>query len=175
MGIFPLLIHRLQERYFVAIRAAMAEFEINTSKRIAAFLAQIGHETEGLRFMEELGGAAYFARYDGREDLGNTQPGDGARYHGRGLIQLTGRSNYREFGAALGLPLEQNPGIAAQVENGARIAGLYWRRRGCNAQADLDRFEAITRRINGGLNGLASRLGWWRRTRVVLGLPEFVA
>jgi putative chitinase len=97
------------------------------------------------------------AAYEGRAALGNTQPGDGPRYKGRGIIQLTGRLNYRVYGAALGLDLENNPQLAAVPENAVRIACEYWRRNNLNQLADADNLEAITRRINGGVNGLADR------------------
>lgn len=169
--LFPGLTPSKQEPYCDALIAAMEEHGITTPQRISAFLAQIGHETAGLHYLQELGGEEYFARYDGRKDLGNVQPGDGARYHGRGMIQLTGRANYREVGDALGLHLEEFPEIAASPEVGARIAGFFWRSRGCNELADADRFTAITRKINGGENGLADRQRRWLIARQVLGLP----
>lgn len=129
----------------------------DTPLRLAHFLAQVGHESGGFRHMEELGGSVYFARYDGRADLGNTEPGDGARYHGRGPIQLTGRANYRRFGAMLGFDLEAHPEIAAMPAIGVLIAAAYWSDRKLNALADADDVRAITRRINGGLNGFDDR------------------
>jgi putative chitinase len=173
--LFPGLTPSKQEPYKEALVAAMEEYGITSSQRIAAFLAQIGHETAGLHYLQELGGEEYFKRYDGRKDLGNAIPGDGARFHGRGMIQLTGRANYREFGGLLGLDLEGNPDQAAEPEVGARIAALFWDSRGCNELADADRFEAITRKINGGVNGLQDRLRRWEIARAVLGLPRIVA
>lgn len=168
--IFPKLALHVQDRYWRAITLAMAEFEVTTLVRQAAFIAQVGHETGGLKWMQEIGGPKYFAKYDGRVDLGNTQPGDGARYHGRGLIQLTGRANYREFGQALGLPLEDDPDQAAEVEVGARIACRFWKTRGCNELADHGRFEQITRKINGGLRGLDDRMLRWKDALETLGV-----
>ena len=103
------------EQYLPHINKAMAEGNINTPKRQAAFLAQLAHESGSLRYMEEI---ASGAAYEGRSDLGNTQPGDGTRYKGRGPIQLTGRSNYREAGKALGLDLEGNPRAGRQPRGG---------------------------------------------------------
>jgi hypothetical protein len=107
--------------------------------------------------------------YEGRRDLGNTQPGDGKRFKGRGPIQVTGRANYRKYGAKLSLNLEANPELAATPEVGFRIAGLYWADRGLNALADLRDFKTITRRINGGLNGFADRQRYYERALLVLG------
>jgi putative chitinase len=174
-ALFPMVPPRLWNRYQDALNTAMAEFAINTMAREAAFLAQIGHETMGLRYMEELGGPEYFTRlYEHRADLGNDQPGDGALYHGRGFIQLTGRKNYRDVGHALGLMLEQYPSLAAEPATGARIAGYFWKSHGLNELADLATmasFEDITRRINGGLNGFEDRKDKWAKARSILGLP----
>jgi predicted chitinase len=140
--------------------AAMTEFSITSQARAQMFLAQVLHESAGLQFFEEI---ASGAAYEGRRDLGNTQTGDGRRFKGRGPIQLTGRANYRAFGRMLGLDLEHHPEMAAQHAIGWRIAGLYWKTRGLNALADRGDFLAITKRINRGTNGLASRQVFLRR------------
>ena len=142
--------------------AAMVEFSITSQSRAQMFLAQVLHESGGLRFFEEI---ASGAAYEGRRDLGNTQPGDGRRFKGRGPIQLTGRANYRWAGRLLGLELERHPEIAARHAIGWRIAGLYWKSRGLNALADRGDFLAITKRINGWTNELASRQLYLRRLR----------
>lgn len=134
---------------------AMVEQSITTQARARDFLAQVLHESGGLRFFEEI---ASGAAYEGRADLGNTHPGDGRRYKGRGPIQLTGRANYRWAGKLLHLPLEARPELAAQHAIGWRIAALYWKSHGLNQLADQGQFVTITRRINGGTNGLADRL-----------------
>ncbi len=133
---------------------AMVERDITNHPRARMFLAQVLHESGGLNFFEEI---ASGAAYEGRRDLGNVHPGDGRRYKGRGPIQLTGRANYSSFGRALGLPLEDQPQLAARHDIGWRIAALYWQSRGLNALADQGAFIAITKRINGGTNGLADR------------------
>lgn len=148
------------------LNRAMAEFGITTTARKAAFLAQLGHESVSLRYFEEI---ASGAAYEGRRDLGNTHPGDGVRYKGRGPIQLTGRANYRSVGHALGLPLEAHPTMAAQKNVGFRTAGYFWRSHGLNALADRGDFDAISRAINGGTNGLQSRRDYFARARAVLG------
>ena len=141
--------------------AAMVEFGITTADEAAAFLAQVLHESVLLRYFEEI---ASGAAYEGRTDLGNTHPGDGKRFKGRGPIQLTGRANYRAAGKALGLPLETQPTLAASHTVGWRIAGWYWKTRGLDAYCNGTQagFDTITKRINGGFNGKASRDALWR-------------
>ena len=145
--------------------AAMVEADILTPQRQAAFLAQLAHESGELRYFEEL---ASGEAYEGRRDLGNTRPGDGMRYKGRGPIQLTGRDNYRTAGRALGLDLEAHPERAADVDVGFRVAAWFWTSRGLKPLADAGDFREITRRINGGFNGLAHREAYYRRALEVL-------
>lgn len=148
---------------------AMHEFEIDTPARQAAFLAQIGHESGGLHWLVELWGpTASQARYETRYDLGNVAPGDGFRYRGRGLIQLTGRDNYRKAGEALGADLVNQPELLGEPAMACRSAGWFWKAHGCNELADAGKFEAVTKRINGGLNGYAERLGLWKAAQAVL-------
>jgi predicted chitinase len=150
------------------LQEAMAEYKINTFLREAAFLAQIAHESGELQFMEEL---ASGVSMEGRDDLGNTEPGDGPRYKGRGPIQLTGRANYRSFGKALGLDLEGNPFQASKKEVGFRIAALFWSNHGLNELADRgtdSAFTQITIRINGGTNGINERFRFYDRAKAVL-------
>lgn len=170
--------------FFVpALNTAMARFKINSSVRMAAFIAQIGHESGQLtRMVENLNysaqgllatwpsrftakTAAAMARqpeqianivYAGR--MGNTLPGDGWKYRGRGLIQLTGANNYRAAGAALGLDLINHPELVEQPDTAALVAGWFWQSNGLNELADSGQFEKITRAINGGLNGQADRV-----------------
>ena len=165
-GIMPNLSAAKAQAYLPHLNRAMAEAGITTPKRQAAFLAQLAHESGELKYFEEL---ASGAAYEGRSDLGNTQPGDGVRYKGRGPIQLTGRANYRAAGRALGLDLEGNPALAATPEVGFRVAAWYWGSRNLNAQADAGNFDAITRAINGGYNGKAARDAYYARARQVLG------
>jgi putative chitinase len=134
-------------------------YELNNGMRVSHFMAQVAHESDNFRTMEEY---ASGQAYEGRASLGNTQPGDGVRYKGRGIIQLTGRANYQTYGKALGLPLEDNPDLAEIPENAVRVALEYWKRTTrngvtMNQLADKDDLESITRRINGGLNGLEDR------------------
>lgn len=151
--------------FLLAINEAMDEFGIDTPGRQAAFLAQVCHESGSLRYVREL---ASGAAYEDRADLGNTEPGDGIRFKGRGLIQITGRANYSTCGRVLGLPLEDRPELLEQVEHACRSAGWFWLSRHCNELADAGDFKVITRRINGGLNGFADRLAAYERATSVL-------
>ena len=127
---------------------------LDNSLRLTHFLAQLAHESGNFRYMEEI---ASGAAYEGRKDLGNTQAGDGKRYKGRGPIQLTGRANYRKYGQQLGIDFENNPEIVALPSVGLLVACKFWADNGLNALADKDDVLTITRRINGGTNGLADR------------------
>lgn len=146
--------------YHPLLEKTFEEFEINTPQRCWMFLAQIGHESGQLRYVEEL---ASGRAYEGREDLGNVVSGDGVRYKGRGLIQITGRHNYAACGAGLSLPLLEKPELLLEPENACRSAGWYWNSRNLNSLADMGFFKTITRRINGGLNGYADRLKLYQR------------
>lgn len=158
------------QKWAPALTAAMAGGLINTRLRQAAFLAQIGHESGSLVYSKELGGPSYFAKYDGRKDLGNTQPGDGTKFAGRGLIQVTGRANYSKCSQALfgDDRLLKNPELLEQPEWAAKSAVWYWSTRNLNALADADRFTDITRAINGGTNGLEDRKTRYRLALSVL-------
>lgn len=158
----------LLEKLAPALDAVLPIYDINTPLRLAHFLAQAAQETDGFKTLEEYGGPAYFKRYDDRADLGNVNPGDGARYHGRGIFQLTGRANYRSVGKSLGVDLEGSPELAADPALSVRIACDYWKARGINAKADADDLEGVTRKINGGLNGLADRKTYLDRARPVV-------
>lgn len=147
---------------------AMDAARIDTPRRIAAFVAQLAHESGEYRYMEEI---ADGSAYEGRADLGNTQPGDGRRFKGRGPIQITGRANYAACGRALGLDLVNHPELLMLPEHATASACWFWNSRQLSPLADRDWFRLITRRINGGYNGIEDRLVYWRRNRVTLGLP----
>lgn len=150
------------DRFWQPLNDTMDEWQINSPVRQAAFLAQIGHESGSLRYVREL---ASGEAYEGRVDLGNTEPGDGTRFRGRGLIQITGRANYRQCGVALNLDLIEHPELLEAPENAARSAGWFWSTHGCNEVADSGNFQRLTRRINGGLTGLAERMAIWQRAK----------
>lgn len=167
----------LAERYAAPLTDACRVFGIDTPQRMAAFLAQISHESGSLRYVREIWGpTAAQQRYEGRADLGNTEPGDGQRYLGRGLIQLTGRANARQARDELRKLLgPEIPDFEAEPERleepgwEALVAAWFWASRGCNELADAGNFETITRKINGGLNGYADRLARWSAAKAALG------
>jgi predicted chitinase len=157
------------QKYLPALNSAMAQGNINTCPRKSAFIAQLAHESGQLRYWEEL---ASGKAYEGRKDLGNTHPGDGVRFKGRGPIQLTGRNNYRAAGKALGMDLENNPTLVATTDVGFRTSLWFWNYRSLNNYADQNTqsaFDTITRRINGGTNGKADRDQFWRKAKSALG------
>lgn len=149
------------------LNAAMQEFGITTARRQAAFIAQIAKESGELRYTLEIGAGT---EYEGRSDLGNTEPGDGPRFKGRGLLQITGRANYDTCGKALGLTLLLTPSLLEVPIGASRSAAWFFQTRGLNELADADKFGAITHRINGGYNGLDDRLIYWLIARKVLQL-----
>lgn len=149
--------------------STLDSYAINSKLRIAHFMAQITHECAGFRTTEEF---ATGAAYEGRADLGNTQKGDGRRYKGRGLIQLTGRANYRNIGRKLNLPLEEQPELAAEPAIALKIACEYWKSRKINAAADRDDLIKATRLVNGGLNGLEDRRKYLRKAKEALASIE---
>ena len=171
---------RTQAGVFIsALNTAMTHRNINTPKRIAAFLAQVGHESGQLQYVRELGSDQYLTKYDTGSlaaRLGNTPQadGDGQKYRGRGLIQITGRDNYRT--CSLGLFGDDRllfiPELLEKPQWAAESAAWFWEQKGLNELADRDQFNSITRRINGGLNGLEDRLQLWARARALLCQPS---
>ncbi len=154
-------------RLIAPLNAALAEFEINTPLRQAHFLAQVAHESNEFNNVEEMtSGAAY----EGRSDLGNTQPGDGARFKGRGLIKIAGRFNYQDISAALNLDLINNPARLSDDHLAARSAGWLWHQKKLNAVADNDDVRLATRIINGGFNGLDERVRKLAAAKRALGM-----
>lgn len=148
------------EQFLAFLNDTMNEFQINTPQRMRMFLAQIGHESGQLRYVKEL---ASGEAYEGRADLGNTSPGDGVRYKGRGLIQITGKRNYALASLALDLPLLETPEKLEEPLNAVRSAGWFWSNNNLNALADMGLFKEITKRINGGYNGYADRYKLYQR------------
>ena len=172
--IMPALPIDKRELYVNMLNEAMAEFEINTRLRQAAFLATIAYESNDLRLMEEKWGPSAWQReYDppGRNavSLGNTQEGDGRLFRGRGAIQITGRRNYEEMGKQLGVDLLKQPDLAAQPEFAFRIAGLFWQTSGFNTLADKQDLRSITRHIGGGVKGESRITEDFERARALLG------
>jgi putative chitinase len=175
------------------LNISMERFEINTPARAAAFLAQVGHESGRLVYVRELWNPAtcpWQERYEGRADLGNTEAGDGFRFRGRGLIQITGRKNYAACSLALGNYFVEHPELFEHPKYAALSAAWFWKigaglnlskralaalaghgmGHGCNLNdlADIGDFETITLCINGGLNGYADRLMLFNRAQIAL-------
>ncbi|QCP49137.1 glycoside hydrolase family 19 protein [Trinickia violacea] len=165
----------LAQRWHPEIDAAMFDFAIVKPARVAAFIAQTGHETLGFTLTRELWGPtpaqqAYEPPSRKARDLGNVRAGDGRRFLGRGLIQITGRANYLACGLALGVDLETAPELLEHEPWAARSAAWWWEQHGCNALADSGNFVALTQRINGGTNGLDDRMRRWAIAKEVLRL-----
>lgn len=170
------------QKFLPFITDTCTTYHIDSPVRQLCFLAQLGHESMGLFYTEEL---ASGQAYENRINLGNTQAGDGVRFKGRGLIQITGRSNYKALSSALGADFVTNPSLlggkninkcsAEQLKYAALSAGWFWNSRNLNALADtidldnvidngnnLVQFKSITKKINGGFNGLADRIARYK-------------
>lgn len=155
-------------KFLHPINITFDKYAINTPQRMAAFLAQIAHESGSLRYVEEI---ATGSDYEGRKDLGNTMPGDGRRFKGRGLIQITGRTNYEAVGKALHYDFITSPQDLTLPGAAALSAGWFWDSRKLNTLADIGTEEAfykITKKINGGYNGMNDRLKHWEKCKHAL-------
>ena len=140
-------------------------YQINTPLRMASFLAQVGHESGQLKYVEEI---ATGAAYENRKDLGNIHAGDGIRYKGRGLIQITGRANYAAISKALGIDFLSFPEKLKEPELATLSAFWFWDARSLNSYADMGDFKKITKKINGGTNGYEDRLEIYNRALKIL-------
>jgi putative chitinase len=147
------------------LASTLARYAIDTPLRVAHFLGQIAHESDGFCTTEEY---ADGRAYEGRRDLGNVQAGDGPRYKGRGLIQLTGRMNYALTGQELGLDLVGAPLSVNDPITYLLVSCVFWTRLKVNRACDADDLYEVTRLVNGGLNGLASRLGYLTRAKALV-------
>jgi putative chitinase len=154
--------------YYSLMKTSLPKYKINTPLRIAHFLAQVGHESMSFKYTEEL---ATGAAYEGRKDLGNIKKGDGVRFKGRGLIQLTGRDNYDEYGKYIKKDFLK-PGnehlIATTPKYALDVSLWFWNKRKLNKYADTDNLKSITRRVNGGYNGLPDRELYLKRAKFFL-------
>lgn len=157
--------HAKAQLFIEPLNAAMAEFRIHSKLRVCSFLSTIGHESGQFRYVREL---ASGKAYEGRLDLGNSQPGDGVRFKGRGLIQITGRENYVACMLALDIDCVNHPELLEIPINAVRSAAWWWNAHGCNQLADSGDQVAVCRRVNGGKNGLADRLELYQRACEVL-------
>ena len=159
------------DAWAASFAVACPTYGIITKDRVAAFLAQVGHESGGGRFTKEIWGPTQAqAKYEGRRDLGNTEKGDGLRFRGRGAIQITGRANTTMANYAL------KPDMALDVfcswletaEGAGMSAAWWWSSWKLNELADAGRFDDITRRINGGFNGRDDRIARWTKAKAAL-------
>ena len=156
------------DAFFEPLKAGMVKYGITSPLQMAHFIAQIGHESMSFLYTEEI---ASGAAYEGRRDLGNTEPGDGKRYKGRGLIQLTGRANYSAYSRHTGVDYVAAPdAVSTDPMVAVDVACWFWSDRGVGKLADGDDVKAVTRRINGGYNGLDDRIQNLNRAKAVLGL-----
>jgi putative chitinase len=159
----------LADIYADHLADACEMLDIRGPVRMAAFLAQLGHESGSLKYTAELWGPTEAQKtYEGRKSLGNTQIGDGYYFRGRGLIQVTGRANYTAMAEWLGLDLLTTPELLEQPRWAALSAATWWARHGCNQLADAGDFVALTRKINGGTNGLEDRQRRWEKAKQAL-------
>ena|SRR5688572_1331802 len=155
-------------KFLAPLSETMLKYFINTAPRKAAFLAQLIHESGSLQYVREI---ASGQAYEGRKDLGNTEPGDGRRFKGRGLIQITGRANYKAVSEALGEDFVSTPSLLEEPKWAAMSAGWFWDSRKLNWLADEateEAFRKITKRINGGYNGWEDRKKHYLRCMSVL-------
>jgi len=187
----------IDAKWLDPLNATFDKYEINTPKRQAAFIGQCQHESNNFKTLEENlhYSAAALMRvwpsrfpdmdtaekyennsekiankvYGGRADLGNTQDGDGWKFHGRGIIQLTGRSNYTVCGDAINRPLTDTPELLLQPENAVMSAGWFWNKKGLNALADAEDYTTMTKRINGGTLGIDHRISAIHKAMDILG------
>lgn len=171
------------EKFYEPLNAALEKWEINTPRRIAMFLAQLAHESGSFRYVKEL---ASGEAYEGRKDLGNIEVGDGVKYKGRGLIQITGRRNYADYFTSVGLPVTSDPTLLEGALHAVNSAGWFWKTRKLNIIAEspditvykhkdkvygpFGPFEYITLRINGGFNGMDDRLKYYANAKKAFGL-----
>ena len=160
-------------RFLEPINVAMTDADITTPARLAMFLAQIAHESAEMRHTEEI---ASGAAYEFRRDLGNIHPGDGVRFKGRGLLQVTGRHNYaacsRWMSGNENLFLDHPEMLANVPLFAARSAAWFWHTRGLNSASDRADVATVSRRINGGTNGMLDRVRYYDRARVVLNVGQ---
>jgi len=155
---------KVADIYLPLLNRFAKEFGINTKLRWCHFLAQIAHESGEFRYTKEL---ASGSAYEGRKDLGNVVPGDGVRFKGRGLIQITGRNNYKKYSEYCGVDLTKQPELLEKPFGATRSAFWFF----CNyakllPYADADDIVTITRRINGGTNGLDKRKVYLLRAKL---------
>ena len=164
-GICPLTSNAVLSKYVDPLNKWMAQYGIDTVIRVRHFLTQVAHESGCFNYVRELSSGS---AYEGRKDLGNVNVGDGKKFKGRGLIQITGRSNYAKCSLALfndSSTLVENPMLLEQPENAVKSACWFWRSNNLSKLADKDDIKGITKRINGGYNGLTDRIAKYEKAK----------
>lgn len=160
------------DKYLVFINRYSGEFGITTALRMSHWLAQVAHESAELRYTKEIASGAAYDTGKKATALGNTPEadGDGQKYKGRGLLQLTGKANYEAYKKYCGFDVVAKPELLEQPLGATRSAMWYWWKKGLNAIADKDDINAVTKKINGGYNGLESRKKYLERAKKALGI-----
>ena len=166
--VLPRAMPKSIDLFFEPLVAGMKKYGITSGLQMAHFIAQIGHESASFLYTEEI---ADGSAYEGRNDLGNTKPGDGKRYKGRGLIQLTGRANYQAYSKYSGVDYVAEPEqLADDPFVAVDVSCWFWKDRGIDKLAEQDDVKAVTKRINGGYTHLDERIANLNRAKAVLGL-----
>lgn len=165
LAVMPNAKHRLTDEVVGYLNMAAERYQIATPARKAAFIAQLAHESGELKYVREL---ASGAAYEGRTDLGNSQPGDGVKFAGRGYIQCTGRANYEWMAEELGIDCVNKPELLELPLYAALVSGAFWKKEHLNTFCDSGDFRRLTKEINGGYTHLERRVEYWLR-----GIPVF--
>lgn len=166
--VMPRATRKRIELYYPHLVSGMVKYGITSPLQMAHFIAQLAHESGSFLYSEEL---ASGAAYEGRKDLGNVREGDGVRYKGRGLIQLTGRANYQAYSNFTGQSYLDHPELLASDPTVCvDVACWFWTDRKLGPLAEADDVKAVTKRINGGYNGLDDRVENLQRAKALLGL-----
>ena len=163
--IFKFATKQNKDRFYEPLTRYMVKYEINTLERMSMFLSNVIHESGSLRYVKEL---ASGAAYEGRKNLGNVVAGDGIRYKGRGLIQVTGRANYNKISKDTGIMFISNPELLEAPEYAAMSACWFWDSNNLNKVADSGDFKEVVKIINGGYNGWIDRVQWYNHTKKIL-------
>lgn len=163
--IVPFITNARIDRFYSYLIKYMIKYDINTIGRVAAFISQVAHESGSFRYTAEI---ASGLAYENRRDLGNIKFGDGKRFKGRGLIQITGRSNYTHISHSTGIDFLNNPTWLESDENAVMSACWWWKNNGLNELADEGDIKKISKRVNGGYNGLAERTKFYQTALKVL-------
>ena len=163
--IYPFSSGSKRALYLPYFNEYLADYEIDTDVRKQAYFAQVGHESGQLNYCEEI---ASRKAYEGRLDLGNTEVGDGENFKGRGLIQITGRNNYQLISKTYHVDFISNPELLCSPEWAVKSSMWFWEYNELNKLADLGDFRMLTRKINGGYNGLSDRIELFERCKIYI-------